>query len=318
MYFLVDSSRSMNDKIEGGGTRWAAVSTALTGFLSDPTNAGSALGLGYFPYVPPAMTCQEGDPDCVCLRSACFPLSLDVASCVVDDYADPTVPLALPPSAAPLVADLEKHPLNGGTPTRPALEGALKYVTSWASMHPDRKTVIVLATDGEPSGCAPNMPDDVAKVAADALASPVAIQTFVIGVGSSLQSLDLIAQAGGTEHAYLVEDSNASTAFAQALEKIRGVASPCDFSIPRPASQGKAVDPTKVNVEYTPVDSMTPTLVARTSDGSAASCGPEGGWHYDNPDSPTTIELCPTTCTSLGSGRVEVEFGCQTIVQPPR
>jgi hypothetical protein len=152
-------------------------------------------------------------------------------------------------------------------------------------------------------------------VAAGALASPAAIQTFVIGVGSSLQALNLIAKAGGTEQAYLVEDSNAASAFGDALEKIRGVASPCDFLIP---AEGTKVDPTKVNVKYTPAGSTTPTLLGQTSDGSANTCGADGGWHYDNPQAPTSIRLCPTTCQSLGGGSVQVEFGCQTVVQPPR
>lgn len=317
MYFLVDSSGSMDQPIAGGSSRWDAVSGALIDFLNKPSNAETALGLGYFPIVPNTTTCKMGDPNCLCFLGLCFPFSLDIASCNVDDYSTPTVPLSLPPNAAPLVADLQSHQVNGGTPTRPALEGAVKYVSSWAAMHPERKSVIVLATDGEPTGCAPNAPKDVADVAASALASPAAIQTFVIGVGSSLQSLNLIAEAGGTKQAYLVEDSNAATAFGEALERIRGVASPCDFLIPTERAQGKKVDPTLVNVQYTPTGSTQPTLVPQTADGSAMTCGPDGGWHYDNPTAPTAIKLCPATCTSLGSGRVEVQFGCQTVVQPP-
>jgi hypothetical protein len=323
MYFLVDSSLSMDEEIQGGGTRWAAVSGALIDFLDDPRNADVALGLGYFPVLPPT-ACQMGDPDCLCILTLCIKLSFDLASCVVDDYSTPTVPLTLPPNALPLISDLQAHQLNGGTPTRPALEGAVKYVTSWAAMHPDRKSVIVLATDGEPTGCLPNTAQDVADVAAGALASASAIQTFVIGVGSSLQSLNLIAEAGGTEQAYLVEDANAAAAFAEALQQIRGAASPCDFLIPTDGAQGK-VDPTRVNVEFTPTGSSAPMLIAQTSDGSAASCGPEGGWHYDNPSAPQAIKLCPASCSmvnggdlQVSGGTVQVQFGCETVKQKPK
>lgn len=323
MYFLVDSSLSMDESIQGGGTRWAAVSSALIGFLEDPRNADIALGLGYFPVVP-ATTCQMGDPDCLCILTFCVKVSFDLASCAVDDYSTPTVPLALPPDVQPLISDLQAHQLNGGTPTRPALEGAVKYVSSWAAMHPDRKSVIVLATDGEPTGCLPNSAQDVADVAAAALTSTATIQTFVIGVGDSLQSLNLIAQAGGTEQAYLVEDANAATAFTEALEQIRGAASPCDFLIPTDGVQGK-VDPTQVNVEFTPTGSSTPILIAQTSDGSAATCGPDGGWHYDNPSAPLAIKLCPASCSMLndsdvqvGGGSVQVQFGCETVKQEPK
>jgi hypothetical protein len=319
MYFLVDSSGSMKDLIAGGGSRWAAVSGALIDFLKQPGNAESALGFGYFPFISTTSTCKMEEPNCVCIMGLCMPYSLDLGSCNADDYAMPTVPLMLPPTAAPLIADLQAHVVvNGGTPTRPALEGAVKYVSSWVAMHPDRKSVIVLATDGEPTGCVPNVVQDVVDVAAAALAGPAAIQTFVIGVGDSLQSMNLIAGAGGTEQAYLVEDANAAIAFGQALEQIRGVAAPCDFVIPTEGAKGKMVDPSRVNVQYTPMGSTMPTLVAQTTDGSATTCGPDGGWHYDNPAAPTAIKLCPTTCTSLGGGSVTVQFGCQTIVQPPR
>ena len=319
MYFLVDSSGSMKDQIADGGSRWAAVSGALINFLKQPSNAESALGFGYFPFIPTTSTCKMEEPNCVCVMDLCQPYSLDLGSCNAADYAMPTVPLVLPPAAAPLIADLQAHVVvNGGTPTRPALEGAVKYVSSWAAMHPDRKSVIVLATDGVPTGCVPNIAQDVADVAAAALDSPAAIQTFVIGVGDSLQSMNLIAAAGGTKQAYLVEDANASVAFGQALEQIRGVATPCDFVIPTEGAQGKMVDPSRVNVQYTPMGSTKPTLVAQTTDGTATTCGPDGGWHYDNPAAPTAIKLCPTTCASLDGGNVAVQYGCQTIVHPPR
>lgn len=323
MYFLVDSSLSMDESIPGGGTRWEAVSSALIDFLDNPTNADTALGLGYFPIVPQA-TCQMGDPDCLCILTFCVPLSFELASCEVGDYVAATAPLTLPPNPLALISDLQSHVLNGGTPTRPALEGAVQYATSWATMHPDRKVVIVLATDGEPSGCLSNTPQDVANVAAAALAGPAAIQTFVIGVGSSLQSLNLVAQAGGTQQAYLVEDANAATAFALALEQIRGEALPCDFLIPADGAQGK-VDPTKVNVKLVAPGSTMPTLIAQTADGSAATCGADGGWHYDNPVAPTAIKLCPASCEALNTGTVEVErasvqveFGCETVRQDPK
>jgi hypothetical protein len=43
-----------------------------------------------------------------------------------------------------------------------------------------------------------------------------------------------------------------------------------------------------------------------------------GGWYYDNPTAPTLIKLCDSTCQSLSGGSIQVEFGCDTIVQPPR
>src|SRR5688572_6989629 len=314
MYFLVDSSGSMDDEVTGG-TRWSAVSGALVEFLRDPRNADLGMALGYLPYV--TGTCVAGDPFCLCFLGICVPLSDTLASCEVADYSQPTIPFALPLNVTPLVNDLLGRRVNGGTPTRPALEGALQSLDSWAAAHPGRKPVMVLATDGEPYGCDRNTPQDVADVAAAALAGRAAIQTFVIGVGSALESLHLVARAGGTNQAFLVEDDDAAAAFSDALERIRGISVPCDFLIPTQGSSGK-VDPEKVNVKYTPTGATQPVLVAKTHDGAATSCGADGGWYYDNPAAPTTIRLCPDTCSSLAGGSLQVEFGCKTVVQPLR
>lgn len=313
LYLLVDSSLSMNERIQSG-TRWAAVSEALVAFLRDPRNSDTNVAVGYFPFVPPS-TCVAGDPLCFCLGPLCFSLSPSLGSCEAADYAQPAVPLASTPNISAVIANILSHERNGGTPTRAALEGALGYLATWSSAHPDRKPVVVLATDGEPTGCVGNTPQDVATVAAAGLALPIPIQTFVIGVGRSLQSLDLIARAGGTEKAFLVEDSQASTALGEALSRIRALAESCDFAIP---SDNDMVAPDKVNVKYTPAGTSQPTIVSKTFDGTSAGCGPDGGWYYDEPAAPSIISLCPATCNALSGGSIQVEFGCQTIVQVPR
>jgi Mg-chelatase subunit ChlD len=317
MYFLVDSSGSMAEDVLGG-SKWDVVSQALISFLNDPRNVGTGVGIGYFPTAPPA-TCTVGQAGCLCIPiiNLCFPDT--GGSCTVADYATPAVPLVLPPDLAPVIADINAHQVSGGTPTRPALEGALEYLNQWADTHPERRPVLVLATDGEPSGCDSNTPQDIADVAASALSGPHAIQTFVIGVGSSLVSLNLVAQAGGTGEAFLVDTGGDVTqAFSDALEQIRGAAASCDFAIPAQNEAGKRVDPTKVNVRYTATGASTASLVSQVSMNDANNCDAAGGWYYDNPSAPTLIRLCDSTCQSLSGGSIQVEFGCDTIVQPPK
>jgi hypothetical protein len=257
---------------------------------------------------------MAGQPDCLCIdiiiAKLCFPQS--GGSCTVADYATPAVPLALPPNHAALISNLGQHMPSGGTPTRPALEGALQYASSWAqSSH--RKTVVVLATDGEPTGCTQNGPQDVADIAAKALAGPNAIQTFVLGVGRSLSSLNLVAQSGGSGKAILVDTGgDVGQAISDALKQIRGQALPCAYNIPARSSKG-AVDPHKVNVRYSAKGATAGVLVPMTQGGDPTKCGSAGGWYYDNPTAPSSIQLCPSTCESLGDGRVSVEFGCKTI-----
>jgi von Willebrand factor type A domain len=321
MYFLVDKSGSMGEQVKGG-SKWKVVSDSLIGFLNDPANADIGVGIGYF-QPDEAAACMMGQPDCLCfaipfqipglppIPPLCF--SNAGGSCNVADYAKPSIPLVLPPNHAAVVTDIGKHGPGGGTPTRPALEGAMQYVTTWAQMHADRKTVVVLATDGEPSGCTQNSPQDVANVAASALSGANHIQTFVIGVGKSLTNLNLVSNAGGSGDALLVDTGGTvAQAFTDALNQIRGEAVPCDFNIPARSSQG-AVDPHLVNVYDTPKGATQRTPVLMTHNGDPAGCGPNGGWYYDDPAAPKAIKLCATTCQALKGGRVEVEFGCKTI-----
>jgi hypothetical protein len=314
MYFLVDSSGSMAEAVQGG-SRWEVVSSTLVTFLEDPRNAEIGVGIGYFPNAVQT-TCTAGQPDCLCIPiiNLCFPNI--GGSCLVPDYSTPAVPIALPPAAAPVVANIQVRQLSGGTPTRPAVEGALQYVEQWSAQHPDRKTILVLATDGEPTGCDRNLPDDVAALAAAALAGPQAIQTFVIGVGDSLESLNAIAVAGGSGQAFLVDTGgDVATAFADALDAIRGVAAPCDFLIPAEGVGGEAINPAKVNVRLAAGNSST--VLPQVDQSNPANCGPTGGWYYDNPSSPKTIKLCPASCEGLAGGSIQVEFGCDTVVEQP-
>jgi hypothetical protein len=316
MYLLVDSSGSMAEPV-GGGTKWDVVSTALTAFLNDPRNEGTGVGLGYFPATGQA-TCKQGDAGCLCIPFTNICFSLVGGSCAVSDYSTAAVPLALPAQLTAAIGNLAAHQIGGGTPTRPALEGALQSVNAWAAQHPDRKALLVLATDGEPSGCASNTPQDVADVAAKALAGPHAIRTFVIGVGSALVSLNLVAQAGGTDHAFLVDTGgDVAKEFGDALDQIRGAASSCDFSIPQAGAGAEKVDPSKVNVSYGANGGSSTTRVPQTFMGDGRNCDSSGGWYYDDPAAPTVIKLCDATCRSLSGSAIQVEFGCDTVVRPP-
>jgi len=317
MYFLVDSSGSMGDDVDSGN-KWDLVSRAMIDFLQDPRNAELGSGLGYFPDTV-STDCFTPSADCICVDffGTCF--STSSGSCSAADYATPAVPLASSNNSDKVVRDLQARDVGGGTPTRPAVEGALQYLNDWASQHPERKPVLVLTTDGEPTDCDANTPRDVAAVAASALAGPHAIKTFVIGVGSFPESLDLVARAGGTDHAFLVDtNGDVATAFADALDEIRGAATSCDFSIPTVGDGGQKIDPQQVNVRYTPKQGGSPALVPQILQNDPTNCDAAGGWYYDHPTAPSLIRLCDSTCRAMDGGSIAIEFGCETIVQPPR
>lgn len=88
----------------------------------------------------------------------------------------------------------------------------------------------------------------------------------------------------------------------------------CSFDVPTAAS-GEAVDPNNVNVRYLPGGVSPGATLFRVAD--AASCGPDGGWYYNDPVTPTQIILCPDRCTEIQSdpaAKVQVELGCASII----
>src|SRR5262249_46620595 len=135
-------------------------------------------------------------------------------------------------------------------------------------------------------------------------------------VGSSLTNLNGIAQAGGTSQAYLVDTGgNAQQQFLDALNKIRGQALGCVYSIPLP--EAGQIDYGKVNVQYTPGDGSPPVPLPKVSD--KGSCPASGdAWYYDNDTAPTQIILCDTSCTKVSgdaTAKIDILIGCGTVVR---
>ncbi len=323
LHVVLDRSASMND-----GGKWNAVISALQAFIAEPTSAGVGIGLQYFPVPPssPVPTTCNGDPnDPACgLYGPCLP-GFNLCggsfapndSCDPVDYQTPEIPIALLPGVAQAVNDslAANSPSGDSTPSQPSMEGAATYATTWAAMNPSHVTVIVLATDGEPTGCSTNSVNGTAAAAASAFAANPSVLTFVVGVGSELTSLNQIAQAGGTQQAFLVDTSaNVTQQFIDALNEIRQTGA-CQVQIPVPTSG--TPDFGKVNVNL--VDPNDPTNKQELFNvGSEAGCDPvEGGWYYDDPNDPKTILLCDASCeqVNLTGWDVEVLLGCETIVK---
>lgn len=332
IYIMYDQSGSM-DGDTPVGTKWDAIEAALTGFVNDPTSSGISVGIGYFPFVNPAAPplCFV-DADCGSF-GPCVPVLLvgycqGADACLPSQYVTPDVPIEPLPAVAPkIVGSLNAHRPAGGTPTAGALAGALDYAVPWAAAHPDRKTIVVLATDGNPSGCNGNGVQDVANIAASGLAATPPVQTFVIGVGDSLTSLNAIAAAGGTGQALIVDTASGDPTqqFLDAMNAIRDQITttmmttetqttpvPCEWEIPA-APGGETFDKNLVNVDVR-AGSGAPQRIGAVP--SAADCAlASGGWHYDNPDAPAKVLVCPNTCQTIqgmSDARVDVVFGCAT------
>jgi hypothetical protein len=305
LYFMVDITGSMNCpvpdspsapcEVDPGApysstTRWVVESAALKSFMSSPANAGMGVGIGFFPSA----------------KNLC-----DASS-----YVKPSVEIAdLPGAATQLNAAISAQKPAGNTPTVASLSGAIQHATSWANAHPGRRAAVVYSTDGYPKGCPGNDPIGAASAVAKAALDSSGIQTYVLGMGQNLSSLNQIAAAGGTDQAYLIDTGkDAAAQLAQALNSIRSKAVvDCTFSIPPPPT-GEALDFNKVNVRYT---SSSGQVTDALRDPSPSGCNQ--GWQYAADKS--QIDLCGDFCNSVKSdpgGSLQILFGCMTKVDIPR
>jgi hypothetical protein len=284
--------------------RWTPVTSALKAFYADEGSAGLSASMTFFPLTKPV----EG---VVC----------GTAQCDAAEYGTPSVPMtALPePTLFANAIDANFPACHEGTPMITAFEGAVPYFQGLAANDPLAHVAIVLVTDvttGEPYESCKDMQG---QPALDAVAQQLAniaatIPTYVIGVGS-VTALQQLAQAGGTETAYLVsitDPAKTQTEFLATINLMRRAAVPCDVTIPAPP-KGETLDPNLVNLTFTPPTGGDPVLFSMSAD-----CTSEESWRYDNPDAPTRIELCPSTCDSVKAqygGRIDVAFGCKTFLK---
>jgi Mg-chelatase subunit ChlD len=304
--FDKSGSMSMNNK-------WTDATTAFIAFFRDPGTAGLRVAFRFFPDNLPAAGCDD-------------------QGCSIDACSQPLVPIA-PLAADPAPQDAQEGALvtalmtampggrggggGGGTPLFAALGGAEKWAVAYQIAHPDEKTVVILMTDGEPNGCDEN----IANIAAEAAAALQSnnILTYAIGLeGSNQMQMDQIAQAGGTMNAYFIgAGSMAQSQLLMALTAIRGRSLSCDFPVPAP-KPGEKLDPTRVNVTFTPGGGAGMTLGQVPG---AASCATSDAWYYDDPANPSRIFLCPSACDMVRAdttAKLEILLGCKTEIVPPR
>ncbi len=284
-------------------------------------------------------TCSN-NPNSLCMPAGAFggscgscqkvtsSVCMNATSCEAGAYAKPQVAIApLSANGGQIASAMQGLSPEGNTPTGPALAGAIDHAKSRAAQYPDHKVVVVLATDGLPTSCDPTGISQVAQIASQGNQGSPAVGTFVIGVfgpkdGNAPKNLDAIAQAGGTQKAFIVDTTqDVAKQFREALDTITGTALPCEYKVPVPAG-GEALDFGKVNVKFTKGGSSA--YVGYVA--SSAQCdSTHGGWYYDSDPakggSPKRMVMCPATCDAFKAtrtGSVDILMGCQTLTGPPR
>lgn len=292
----------------------------------------------------PGDTCQklgfcELDTDQACLpdqgtgcddfQGACLDLGLceNHYDCDLQAYVPPAVNVAtLPGGAQALLKAIDARVPDGGTPTLPALSGAITEARLWTQANPGHKAIVVLATDGLPKNCDPALKDDDSALAIQHLVEVAAqgvengVQTFVIGVfnadeaAEAAPNLDAIAKGGGTDAAFVIStEENVTSRFLEALNQVRITSKSCEFGIP--LVDGKLPDLKRMTVRITPPGGASVKVDRR---GSADECdATTGGFYYDTPvDSdppPGRVILCPASCDLFGATTnrvVDLQVSC--------
>jgi hypothetical protein len=281
---LLDRSGSMDED-----DKWGGATGAIKAFISDPASQGIGMGLAFLPFDP------------------------DVSTCDYKDYEELVVPIGeLPQNAAALVGAIDMVGPGGNTPMFAALKGTLLAASSHRDAHPDRKVIVLLASDGLPGSCDTNQNDTGHVAELSAGAHKYGVDTYVIAIsGTDVDGLSQIAAAGGTTAAYDVTGDIGQ--LSQKMSEIRGAALGCELVIPAPPDK-QELDPLLFNVQYFAGGGDTATLLPHAS--GPVDCGDAPGWYYDDNDSPTKIILCPATCDVVRSdlkARIKALFGCSTV-----
>lgn len=293
--FDVSGSMGMNDKPwHNKALKWDPVVSATRAFFEAETSAGLTASLTFFP---------TKRVDEVCSAEA---------------YFTPDVPMTGLPSSVfgeqiDLIPPGPGETWGQSTPTLAIVRGSRRFVADYREGHEGRYA-IVLVTDGYPQNCsrAADSVDAVVNEAQAALADD--LPTYVIGVANpmvpnapdTVSDLHRIAEAGGTESAFLIDTGDAAataSTFSAAIAQIQKAAVSCSVAIP---STGE-FDKRNVAVHY----EVGGDVRALTYD---KDCNTASAWHYDNVDDPTQIVLCPATCTEVGAipdAALEVEFACE-------
>lgn len=389
IYLMLDSSRSMENAIGAGSSKWDAIQRAIRTFLSETQQSDLSIGLQYFPLLKPGSsfsctshsdcgenggpcylsTCEQGDSIVLCRTAADCPGSVDENPCLpfgVCSESDPNNAVACilgreclddaegspqgrcvdferfctnatecnasayqrPAVGIGTIAErvneidqsLSRRPLQGLTPTAPALEGAIAHAREWATAHPEQTVVVVLATDGIPTECGDDLAN-IVSIAETGVNSNPEVRTLVFGVfqlgdALSINNVNQIARAGDTDQALLIDtQADVNAQFLKALRSIRGNTFACEFQL-----SSTAVNYDLVNLEF----KADPDAEAEqlTYVESASECDPrKGNWHYDiGPDNgtPTRIEVCPGVCTRFKAaveGELSLQIGCKTLLR---
>jgi hypothetical protein len=325
LYLMQDRSGSMEDTPNGASTdKWTQTTTAVNAFVNSPGSNGLDVALGMFPLDNGTCAGVAYDTPLVGMKRLLDPAQSQAIANALNSHT--------PGGGGGFLGGIFGNPGNSGTPIEGALRGAENFCLQYEAASPTgERCVVVLITDGAPSGCAGDTAT-LAGIAADGYAK-AGLRTFAIGMdGADFGLMDAIAIAGHSDCTPNVPGQEACnvtggvTSFNDALALIRntvttttttteiqtvvqGTALPCDFTIPSPPN-GERFDREKVNVQF--FNGTTTDILQVPSVGECANFA-DVGWYYDDPTTPTKIQLCPATCNQVKAASASADGGVVTL-----
>jgi hypothetical protein len=280
-------------------TRWEAVSGAMEQFVQDERalEADVRVGLQFF-----SLT---GTLD-------------EVVECDPAGYADAPIKIeSLTETAGPIIDAMAAMTGDGWVPTYPALQGALDYAVQHAATAPERATAVVLVTGALPSQCEDQSIEGLAELAQTAHQEHNVL-TFVIAMSARASGLDPVAVTGGTRAARVID---ADPTVQEVLDSLLSVATTrlsCRYKQPElpEGSDSSLADETRALLYYPPGAHTAEEAeeIPRLAGAEQCARSEHGGWFFDDPGSPSYIELCPCTCLRVTSGSLEQVFGCDDLL----
>lgn len=320
---VIDVSSSMNEPAPGnrGQTKWDVTRDALLEAIvgiNGPGLPGSvAVGLLFYPNLEATINRRPGDvTDCVNTGAMVEPALLGG------------------PGAAHrmmLGEAIRNVELQTSTPTHDAFSYALDNGLLPSRLPGER--FMLLITDGAPTlarGCYSET-GDLTNVNPQPIVDEVTraadegVRTFLIGSPGSERNrtwMSTAAVIGGTApagcnvngpdycHMDMTEAPDFSAALRAGLARVAGAVAPCRYTFAEPPP-GMTIDPKKINVVLN--SSQGQVLIVRDDVGDCSE-----GWQLT---SNREIQLCPDTCDRVQSEAgmvVDVVFGCESLITPPR
>jgi len=257
---------------------WTPLGQALDAFVVSEQSSDLSVGAQFF----------QGD---------CDPAS----------HAEPELPIMPAGEQQLLGGVMGERAHRPGAATGLALNGALDNARAWATSQQQR-AALVLISGSVPSSCVASGEGVTTAVAAasSGLAQSPAVPTYVLSLRASA-GLESVAHAGGTGTAVVATDPAAQDSVLQALHQLAERAT-CEYALPQSAAPYL---PDQVNLQHT-LNGQT-TVFPRVD--GAPSCSPlQGGFYYDDPQSPARIIACQQSCDRVKQGgEVEIILGCPSV-----